>query len=338
MKNFTQKVTQIKKTIVSANRILLHIHPGPDGDSVGSALAFYHVLKQMGKKVEVIGGDSSLPDFLSGLPGFSHIKNQSFFQTNLKRFDCFIILDSSTLEFVSNQEPVKFPSHLTTINIDHHTSNTNFADINLVERNSPATCQILFNLFTKWGISLNKKIAACLLAGIYTDTAFKYSYTNWQTFDIAGKLAKIYPKFPSLFSQIDNSNSPQTLKLAGILLSSVKTYLSGHLAIASVSADKLKRSHLTKSDSKGLDVTNLLKSVSPWHIAVTLFEIEPNLVKASFRTNQPRIYDLAKIASTAGQGGGHPSAAGASFKLSLPATRQKISDTIKKLYPQIDKS
>ena len=338
MKNFTQKATQIKKNIDEANRILLHIHPGPDGDSVGSALAFYHALKQMGKKVEVIGGDSPLPNFLSHLPGFSRIKNRNFFQTNLTRFDLFIILDSSDLKFISAVNPPDFPPHLKTINIDHHSTNPEYADLNLIDTNSPATCQILFTLFSKWGFTIDKKIAACLLAGIYTDTAFKYSYTNWQTFNIAGKLAKIYPEFPSLFAQIDNSNSPKTLKLTSLLLSSVKTYLSGHLAVASISAAKLKKHNLSKSDSKGMDVANLLKTVPGWYIAVTLFEDKPKLVKASFRTNQPQIYDLAKIASLAGQGGGHAAAAGATFNLTLLATREKIVDTIKKLYPQIQES
>jgi len=338
MTNFSKQAHQIKKEIVSAKNILLHLHPGPDGDSVGSVLATYHALKQLGKKVSIISGDSPPPDFLSHLPGFKHIKFQNFFQTELEYFDLFIILDSADLKFISDQGTVVFPPHLKTINIDHHSTNPSYANLNLIDPNSPATCQILYALFIKWDIAIDQKIAACLLTGLYTDTAFKYDYTNWQTFDIAAKLAKFYPRFPALFSKVDNSNTAQTIKLAGLLLSSVHSYLNNHLAIASVSASELKQNKLSKSDSKGLDATNLLKSVSAWYIAVTLFEIQPKLVKASFRTNLPHKYNLAKIAAAVGDGGGHPAAAGSTLKLSLSQAQKVIINTVSRLYPQIEKS
>lgn len=95
--------------VEKAKKILLHLHPRPDGDSVGSALSMMHVLEGMGKEVTVIKGDSPLPQYLSVLPGFSKIVPQNFFETDLSQFDLFIIQDSSTPGFVSLLGEVVFP-------------------------------------------------------------------------------------------------------------------------------------------------------------------------------------------------------------------------------------
>ena len=337
MKNFVRLATKIKKQIDQSSCILLHLHPGPDGDSVGSALAFYHALKHLKKNVEIIGGDSPLPGYLSHLPGFKHIKPQTYFQTDLDRFDLFIILDSAAPKMISSLNTVVFPPHLKTIVIDHHSTNPGFADINLIDTTVPAAAQIVYSLFSSWKIKITKKIAACLLTGIYTDSQFKYDQTSWKTFEVTSKLSKIYPQFPALFSQVDNNNTPQTIKLVGLLLSSVETYLGKHLAIASISHQQLKKNHLSKSDGSGISTANILKSVTGWDIAVTLFEIRPGVVRASFRTRQPQKYNLAKIAATTGDGGGHPAAAGATLNYTLESAKQEIVAIIHRLHPDLGK-
>ena len=329
-----QLYSQIMKQVRGANRILLHLHPRPDGDSVGSALAFYHVLKQLKKKVEIIAGDSPPPQFLSHLPGFKYIKPQTFFQTDLDRFDLFVILDSADINFISSLNTIIFPPHLKTIAIDHHDTNPGFAQINLIDTTVPATAQIIYYLFSSEKIKINKSAAICLLAGIYTDSQFKYPKTSWKTFTATSKLSKIYPKFSSLFSKIDNNNTPQAIKLTGLLLSSVETFLEKHLAIAAISHQQLKKNHLAPSDGKGISVVNLLKSVVGWDITVTLVEVKPGLVKASFRTRQPQKYNLAKIASAIGNGGGgHPAAAGSTLNATLEPAKKEIVRIIHHLHP-----
>lgn len=337
MKNFTRLSAKIKKQIDNSSRILLHLHPGPDGDSVGSALAFYHGLKQLKKNIQIISGDSPLPDYLSHLPGFKHIKSQSYFQTDLDNFDLFIILDTADTNMISSLNAVTFPPHLKTIVIDHHSTNPGFADINLIDTTAPAAAQIVYSLFVSWKIKIDKKIAACLLTGIYTDSQFKYEQTNWKTFAAASKLSKIYPDFPTLFSKVDNNNTPQAIKLVGLLLSSVETYLEKHLAIASISYQQSKKNHLSKSDGSGICTANILKSVVGWNIAATFFEVRPGVVKVSFRTRQPKKYNMAKIATTTGNGGGHPAAAGATLNMNLESAKQEIVGIIHRLYPDLGK-
>ena len=339
MSNIKILSKKIWKEIDRAKSILLHIHSGPDGDSVGGALAFYHVLKKMGKNVTVIAGDSQTPSNLLTIPGTNQIIPKNYFQTDLSQFDLFLILDSSSLSQISRNGKIVFPKNLKTINIDHHFSNEKFAQINLILPKYSSTCQIIYDLFCLRKIRINKNIAACLFVGIYTDTGgFKYSLSNYKVLDIASKLAKIYPAFNQLIFDIENNDHPDRLKLISILLNSVENYFSNHVAIAAISYDEIKKNNLDNSAVNGCsEVTNMLKSVIGWDIAITLIEFQPDMIKVNFRTRNSKIYDLAKIAAATGSGGGHKAAAGASIQKSLPEAKQFLLNIIKKLYPKIDK-
>jgi phosphoesterase RecJ-like protein len=64
--------------------------------------------------------------------------------------------------------------------IDHHASNFKFADINLMDANAPATCQLVYDLLQSEKVNFTKSVAISLFIGLYTDTGgFKYSNTNY---------------------------------------------------------------------------------------------------------------------------------------------------------------
>jgi hypothetical protein len=185
---------------------------------------------------------------------------------------------------------------------------------------------------------LNNKIAACLFAGIYTDTGgFKYLNTTYKTLNIVSQLAKIYPQFTKLIFDIENTDEPDRLKLISILLGSIETYFSDKVAIASISFDEIEKNKLSMSSLNGnSEVANMIKSVVGWDIALTLTEIQPEIIKISMRTRDSQKYDLAKIAVATKAGGGHKAAAGATLNMPLPQAKETILAIIKKLYPKIN--
>src|SRR3989344_3205155 len=93
--------SDILSHIEKANSILLHCHPSPDPDSVGSVLAMKCALEQMGKKATVIKGDSDIPQAFMHFPGADTIVKKNFGEVDLKNFDLFIILDSASPEMIS---------------------------------------------------------------------------------------------------------------------------------------------------------------------------------------------------------------------------------------------
>jgi len=330
---------KIWKQIDRSKKILLHCHPGPDGDSVGSSLAFYHVLKNMGKDVTVIQGDNPIPRNLLTIPGADKISPKNIFQLDLNQFDLFIINDSSSLKQISRLGDFKLPKNLTTVVIDHHLSSEKFAKINLVLPKYPATCQILFDLFQLRKVKITPKIAACLFIGLYTDSGgFKYVNTTSKTLTIASILTKIYPKFTEIIFNVENNDEPDRLKFISVLLSSIENFYSNHIAIASISYDQIQSLQFKPQTLNNYsEISNMLKSVVGWDIALTMMESQPNVVKISLRTRDSKTYDLSKIALATKAGGGHRAAAGATLNQPLDEAKKTMLNIIKKIYPKIDK-
>ena len=331
---------KIWKQIDHSKKILLHCHPGPDGDCVGSSLAFYHVLKNMGKDVIVIQGDNQIPNNLMSIPGADKIIPKNIFQVDLSQFDLFIINDSSSTKQITRLGDFKLPKKLNTIVIDHHLSSEKFAKINLVLPKYPATCQVLFDLFQLKKIKITPKIAACLFIGLYTDSGgFKYINTTYKTLSAASILAKIYPKFSQLVFEIENNDEPDRLKFISVLLGSIEHHYSDHIAMASISYDQIQSLKFNPQTLNNYsEIPNMLKSVVGWDIALTLMEIQPNIVKVSMRTRDSKTYDLSKIAVATKAGGGHRAAAGATINQPLDEAKKTILTIIKKFYPKIDKT
>lgn len=320
--------------VKSLNNILIHLHPSPDGDSIGSALAMKQALMQLGKEATVISGDSHPPKLFSMLPGFEAIKDQTFLDTDLSKFDLFIAMDTSNTDQVTKKGEVRFPDRLKVLVIDHHKSNTNYGTINIVDPSSPANCQLLFEIFEKWGIEMTPEIAICLLVGIYTDSRFRYEGTTDKTFDISAKLTKIYPGFHKVFFELENNQTPERIYLLGIALSNIEHYFDDKVAIAVVTQSQLKEKNIAKEDIENNEISNVLRSVTGWEVDISLIETESDIFNASFRTRNADTYDVSKIAVALG-GGGHKAAAGARIEGPLEEAKQKLLETLKQVYPDL---
>ena len=318
--------------IKRAKTILLHCHPLPDPDSIGSALAMKFALEQIGKKVTVIKGDSEIPKAFIHFPGAKDILDKNFSEINIKQFDLFIILDSGSPEMISQVNVPIFPLIIKTIVIDHHTTNKSYADINLIDVSSPAVAFILFQLFRSWNISITPDIAINLFMGIFTDTGgFRYPPTNYRVFQAVSELVKIAPDFTKTIFTMENSETKEAIYFQALALSSVKTYLNDNIAIASVSNKDLIEKKIPEEYIRGISISNMLKSVVGWNVGISMVERRPNKVKISCRTRDVEKYDVSKLAEMLG-GGGHKAAAGAMLSMSLDEALKKVVETAKIVY------
>lgn len=331
---------KIFKEIQKAQKILLTLHPSPDGDSIGANLAMYHALTKMGKQVTLLGGDSVFPQNFKSLPGTNKIVPKNFFQINQSDYDLFIIIDIAAPGMISRQGNMEISKRLKTIIIksiiiDHHASNPKFADINWVNPKAHAASQLVYEFFKKNKIKITKNIAICLFVGIYTDTGgFKYFHPTYRTFLIAAELAKINPSFDQAIFEIENNENPSRLKFVSLMLDSIKTYLSDSVAVASINYQSLQKNNINNSVINTSEISNILKAVTGWEIGVCMVELQPNLVKISFRTRDANKYNLSKL-STAVGGGGHKAAAGAVLNMSLSDATKLVIKTIKRVFPKI---
>lgn len=326
-----EKAPIILAEIKKANSILMHCHPSPDPDSVGSVLAMKFALEKLGKNATIIKGDSDIPEAFMHLPGAKEIVSQNYFEPDLSQFDLFLIQDTAALNMISKKGEIVFPKNLKTIVIDHHKSNDIKADISLVEYNYPATAQILADLFLEWNVEFDENIAKNLFVGLYTDTKFKYAGVNSHTFEIATLLTKYFPRVDALIDPIDNSNTPNMILLRGIGFSRIELFCNGHFAISSIPYSEISMHNITKDDIRPSDISAELLGVKGWYFCVCLIEEEPNYIRASFRSQDGVKYDVSLLAATIG-GGGHRAASGAAIKISLDEVKRILVKKAEEMY------
>ncbi len=367
-----QKVTakNIFDAIKGANSILLHCHPSPDPDSLGSTLATKFALESIGKRVTVIAGDSAIPKAFMHFPGADQILAQNYFETNLADFDLFLILDSGSPSMISRKGDIVFPivavvpegkvandtksstsneHSLKTIVIDHHSSNTGFADINIVASQYISTTELLFDLFSEWGIELGASsseagsseliaqahdIAVNLYVGLFTDSGgFRYDRVTSHTFYMASVLSAIAPDMIDAVKILENNGSKGHVDFLATALMQKKVYdfgsdEKGSFVISYISNDDIKRLGLIEDDWAGNEVANMIRSVVGWNVVATLIEKIPGEVRVSMRSRDSVEFDVSSVALALG-GGGHKAAAGAIVKLPMDEAIDKVAETIR---------
>lgn len=315
------KFRRVLKQIRKYNRFLLTSHINPEGDSVGSQLAFAHLLKAMGKKSYILN-PHSLPSRYNFLPGSNKIL------TYLKpgiRYDAICFLDCADAERTGNIYKMIDLSK-PKINIDHHISNKRFGDINLVDARASSTAEILYILFKEAKIKIDKNTAACLYAGILTDTgSFNYSSVTSFTHRVISHLIKIGVKPEKIYKKIHEENSPAMMRLLGSALSIVELSKDKKLAWTQVTKDMLKRCKAGLRDAE--DFVNFLRSIKGIQVAILFTEIGPRKIKVNLRSSD--IVDVNKIASVFG-GGGHQKASGCTIKGALSDVKKKVLSEVGK--------
>ena len=160
---------QIEAAILIAQNILVIVHQKADGDAIGSCLAMAKYLEANKKQFSLYHfGPKS--DYLMFTNNYSQISNDpKIFLDN--KFDLIIILDSGDLVYAGVEDEIKQINYdYTLVNIDHHASNTFFADINLVLSKTSSCSEILFDYFEAVRFRINKQVADLLILGIYADT------------------------------------------------------------------------------------------------------------------------------------------------------------------------
>ncbi len=275
-------------------------HVRPDGDCVGSCMALYHYLSN-------IYPSSEINVYLEMIPeSFSSIKDVSSVVTTFEEhqpYNVFISLDCGSIDRLGEAQKY-FDSAEKTINIDHHISNTNFANINHVILDASSTCEVLFGLFDEERI--DETIATWLYLGIAHDTGvFIHSNTTKNTMNITGSL--IDKDIP--FSQIiDKSFYQKTYiqnQILGRCLLESILVLDGQCIVSVLSR---KTMNFYGAEPKDLDgIIDQLRVTQGVEVAIFIYEVDVLQYKVSMRSNND--VDVSKIAVYFG-GGGHVKAAG----------------------------
>lgn len=323
---------EVLREVKNAENILLHLHPSPDPDSAGSALAMKLVLENMGKKVTLIRGDSEIPKGYLHFPGIDKVLNKNILEIDLKDFDLFIAVDSASLNQITKKGALVFPDTLRVVNIDHHETNERYGHVNLVEEKYPSCAQVLYELFLEWRVNIDKQIAENLYVGLYTDSVeFRTSLVTSKTLLIASQLKNHIGDLGKLLMPIESNETISHIKYLALMLSSVESYFNDTVAIASIDFDTMSNKGISRIDMHTHDLVPILRTVNEWQVMVSMTEVESGTIRVSTRSKDADKYDMSVLAESMG-GGGHRAAAGFVLKSSLEEAKKVVLSKLKELY------
>lgn len=304
MKNH-QKISQaIWQALQEAENILLFSHQSPDGDTLGSNLALTKYLKKIGKNVTSFCIDP-VPDNLKFLPNQQFLSSDHLVFT--QKYEVVVALDSGSLDYAGVQHLLTaLPAGFNFINIDHHSSNTYYGQINLVLPEASSTAEVIYRLFKDWDVSWDTDMANCLACGLITDTGgFKNAATTYSSLTVAADLHRQGAKLQHIISQTINNNEFKHLKLWGRALARLQSVDHHQLVYTFLTQADFQECEIDNKKIEGL--SNFLHILNEGKVILVLKEDDNNLIRGSLRTTSN--INLAKIAELFG-GGGHKKAAG----------------------------
>lgn len=326
---------EIVNEIKLSKSIILTAHINPDGDALGSLLAFYFMIddfckkNNMEKMIKIVVDDKS-PKYMRHFEDteliWSYEKFGEEFKHNFQndeKFDLFISLDCANEERYGKAIEIKKLSKKS-INIDHHISNTEHADFNYVE-DICSTGELLYQFLKIFEIELREKIAKYMYLGIINDTGnFRHDNVTEHTFFVCSKLIRAgvnNHKIANIIFEV----SEKKVGFIGELYKNKKINEYYKFISYYLTQEKMKELSIEKDDTDG--AAEMLLKIEGMELSLFVREDVDGSLKGSFRANDK--YNVNKIASIFG-GGGHIKAAGFKTNLSFEKILEKTYQELEK--------
>ena len=300
------------------NKFLIVSHKYPDGDSIGSQIALALGLLKIGKKAYIYNEEPPTDRY-------SRFKRINLIHTDKKDFDEEVIfaLDSAELNRIGFiKDEIDFTKPI--INIDHHISNKNFGDINIVKPYYSSTAEIIYELLNRL-TELDEEIATYLYIGILTDTgSFRYPNTTSHSLRVASKLVNYGVVASQISEFIWFTDPPARIKLLGDVLQNIT--LHDKFSIMYVTKNMLKNHGAKEEDTNEfVDYGLTIKNVKA---TAMIKEREGGILKVSLRSRND--VSVQKLASEYG-GGGHKTAAGFTYKGDLRVLKKELEKKLERI-------
>lgn len=303
--------------INKAEKIAIGGHIRPDGDCVGACMGLYTYIRDNAPQKKVTVYLEEIPE------AFAYLMVPEAFSGREDSYDLFISLDCGSPDRLGDAEKLLTEAGRS-LNIDHHISNTEFGQINLVEPKSSSTCEVLCGLLDMEKIG--QAAAQAFYTGIIHDTGvFKHSNTGLRTMKFAGELMEKDIPFGKIIDESFYQKTYKQLQIMGrCLLESVRI-MDGRCIFSVVSKETMALYEAKSSDLDG--IIDELRTTDGVEVAILLSEQKSEEYKVSMRSNY--IVDVSKIALFFG-GGGHIRAAGCTIKGSAFDVINNLTEHIEK--------
>jgi phosphoesterase RecJ-like protein len=311
-----QEIAEIVKNLKSAT---IFTHTRADGDTLGSGLALYFALQQLHIPCEICN-DGDIPEKFKFLEGIDQIKKKPVLDG-----EGYLCVDSAEEKRLGDLEAVFALNKRKkiTVNIDHHISNTKYAQYNYV-RECSSNSQNMAEFIPLLGVKIDQKIANALFMGMASDSGnFTHRDVDGNVFRAAASLIDVGVDVDRINYQMFKKQSKARAALYGATMSEIRYFLEDKLAVITTTKKMIAEYGAVPSDTEGF--VDFPLSVDGVEVAVAIMEVKAGQYKLSLRSRGKT--NVNAIAAVFG-GGGHVLASGCMMFGDLEEVIDKLRYTV----------
>lgn len=299
-------VNECARLLLDNDNILILTHAHPDGDTLGCGFALCRALMKCGKICSVINADK--------IPEKYNYLYQDIAPIRFKP-DFVVAVDVATPNLLGDLDG----QYHIDLCIDHHGTNTDYAD-NLLLEDCPAACELMYDVIKALDVDIDNKIADCLYTGISTDTGcFKYNSTTAHTYRVAADLIDLGANNGRINQIMFDSKTKTYVKLEKVALESMKFFHNEKVAVITITQDMYAQTGSNEQETEA--IAPLTRQIEGVEIGITIREKIDGTCKASIRTFET--VNAAALAREFG-GGGHAQAAACRFECGVKEARSRL--------------
>ena len=327
-----ENIRQLKDLLQGNKHIVLLAHTNPDGDAIGSSLAWRDILCSMGHTVTCIV-PNKYPYFLDWMPG---IENLVVFKTDadntavkaIERADAIFCLDFNSLgRLEALSDAIATNTSARRVLIDHHLSPAERFDIVFSYPQMSSTSMLVYSLIEAiWGTeAITRHMAEVLYVGMMTDTGnFSFSTLNPELYRAVAVLAEKGIDIPLIHNMVYNSFTEGRARLFGYAINrKMEIFHGGKVAYMSLLEKEMRRFGFQQGDSEGF--VNYPLTIKKVRMSVMFIE-HTHFIRISLRSRGD--VDVNLFARKYFDGGGHKNAAGGKSYLPMDETLARFRRSV----------
>jgi len=323
-------IHRTQKELNKAEKIVIVVHVGPDGDAMGSSLALWHYLMTIEKEPVVIV-PTAFPNFLSWMPGSEQVlvyeEKKSVCDEIIANAELIFTLDFNVPNRMAKMETAIMNAAAPKILVDHHLHPGDYAKVTISYPEISSTSELIFRLICRLGdfSKINLACAECIYTGMMTDTgAFTYNSNKPEIYTIINELIKLGVDKDAIYRRVFNNYSADRMRLMGYALyNKMKIYPEYKAALISLSLSELKEFNFQNGDAEGL--VNMPLSIDGVLFSVFMRE-DYDKIKISLRSQGT--FPANKVSADLFNGGGHLNAAGGESYSTMNEAIKKFEDAL----------
>ena len=293
-------------------------HRRPDGDTLGSAAALCLGLRQLGKTAFVLHNPEVTEKYapiLASLTAEKPAENATV-----------VCVDTASRGML----PMAFETLADKIllRIDHHASASSFTQMELVDGDTAACGELIYEILMGLGVKLDKPLANAIYTAISTDTGcFRFANTTAHTLSVAAACAAASDDLYDLNNLYFATVTLQRLQMQSYMIENAIFLQDNRVCICPIPLEVEKQIGVTEDDMD--NISGYPRTIAGVKMAATLrIEKDTGKVKLSLRAAPG--YDAGKVCAKFG-GGGHAGAAGASMACSMDEAIATLIEAIPKI-------